>query len=88
MYSSLPLLCLAIVVMELSVHFDVHGHNGHVSYILGRSSPSIIQEFCFNPCMTAQVLFEELQLDKQCDKKLSKTQIHQQKSTSESVVSM
>ena len=37
---------------------------------------------------TVQVLFEELQLDKQCSKKLSKTQIHQQKSTSESVVGM
>ena len=33
-----------------------------------------------------QVLFDDLQLDKQCAKKLSKTSILKHKSTSESVV--
>ena len=33
-----------------------------------------------------QVLFDDLQLDKQCAKKLSKTNILKHKSTSESVV--
>lgn len=33
-----------------------------------------------------QVLFDELRLDEKCSKKLLKTQVQQQKSTSEAVV--
>ena len=43
--------------------------------------------FCISTS-NIQVLFDELCLDEKCKKKLSKTQVQRQKSTSEAVVSL